>query len=130
MATAVPGRERILIADGDPLARRFVGALLANNGYEVHLAEDGDSVLRSVVSLKPRLLVIDLVLPGKDGFEVLHALKGEPATARLPVLILSVKDREEDVVKALSLGAEDYVSRPFSTRELLARIRKILERTG
>jgi DNA-binding response OmpR family regulator len=130
MATAVSGRERILIADGDPLVRRFVGALLANNGYDVHLAEDGESALRSAVSLKPRLLLIDLVLPGKDGFEVLHALKGEPATARVPVMILSVKDREDDVVKALSLGAEDYVSRPFSTRELLARIRKILERTG
>jgi len=130
MATAVSGRERILIADGDPLVRRFVGALLANNGYDVQLAEDGESALRSAVSLKPRLLLIDLVLPGKDGFEVLHALKGEPATARVPVMILSVKDREDDVVKALSLGAEDYVSRPFSTRELLARIRKILERTG
>jgi DNA-binding response OmpR family regulator len=130
MTTAVSGRERILIADGDPLVRRFVGALLANNGYDVHLAEDGESALRSAVSLKPRLLLIDLVLPGKDGFEVLHALKGEPATARLPVMILSVKDREEDVVRALSLGAEDYVSRPFSTQELLARIRKILERTG
>jgi len=130
METAVSGRERILIADGDPLVRRFVGALLANNGYDVHLAEDGDSVLRSAVWLKPHLLLIDLVLPGKDGFDVVHALKGEPATARLPVLILSVKDREEDVVKALSLGAEDYVSKPFSTRELLARIRKILERTG
>jgi len=130
MATAVSGRERILVADGDPLVRRFVGALLANNGYEVHLAEDGESALRSARSLNPRLVLIDLVLPGKDGFEVLHALKGEPATARVPVMILSVKDREEDVVKALNLGAEDYVSRPFSTRELLARIRKILERTG
>ena len=89
MATAVPNRERILVADGDPLVRRFVGALLANNGYDVHLAEDGEAALRSAVSLKPRLLLIDLVLPGKDGFEVLHALKGEPATARVPVMILS-----------------------------------------
>jgi two-component system, OmpR family, KDP operon response regulator KdpE len=130
MTTAVSGRERILIADGDPLVRRFVGALLANNGYDVHLAEDGESALRSAVSLKPRLLLIDLVLPGRDGFEVLHALRGEPSTASVPVMILSVKDREEDVVKALGLGVEDYVSRPFSTQELLARIRRILERTG
>ena len=129
MATEASRRDRILIADGDPLVRRFVGALLVNNGYDVHLAEDGEAVLRSAVAQKPRLLLIDLVLPGKDGFEVLHALKEDPATARLPVLILSVKDREEDVVKALSLGAEDYLSRPFSTQELLARIRRILERT-
>jgi DNA-binding response OmpR family regulator len=124
------GRTRILFADGDPLVRRFVGALLANNDYDVHLAEDGETALRGAVTLRPRLVILDLVLPGKDGFEVLHALKAEPATSRLPVLILSVKDREEDVVKALNLGAEDYVSRPFSTRELLARIKKILERTG
>ena len=130
MAAAVTGRERILIADGDSLVRRFVGALLANNGYEVHYAADGESAIRGALSLKPRLLVIDVVLPGKDGFEVLNALKGDPDAARLPVMILSVKDREEDVVKALDLGAEDYVIRPFRTQELLARIRKILERTG
>ena len=106
-----------------------MGALLVNNGYDVHLAEDGEAVLRSAVAQRLRLLLIDLVLPGRDGFEVLHALKEDPATAPVPVMILSVKDREEDVVKALSLGAEDYLSRPFSTQELLARIRRILERT-
>jgi DNA-binding response OmpR family regulator len=130
MTTAADGRKRILIADGDALIRRFVGALLANNGYEVHVAADGESALQSAATLRPHLLVIDLVLPGMDGFEVLHALKGDPAAARLPVMVLSVKDREEDVVKALGLGAEDYVSKPFSTQELLARIRKILERSG
>ncbi len=122
------GQAGILLADGDPLVRRFVGALLVHNGYQVHEAEDGNSALQKVASLKPRLLIMDLVLPGKDGFEVLNALKGDRATARLPILILSVRDREEDVVKALNLGAEDYVIKPFSTQELLARIRKILER--
>ena len=130
MTTAATGRERILIADGDPLARRFVGALLANSGYEVHQTEDGESALRGASALGPRLLVIDVVLPGMDGFEVLNALKGDPGRARMPVMILSVRDREEDVVKALDLGAEDYVIKPFNTQELLARIRRILERTG
>ena len=130
MVTAEAGRKRILIADGDALTRRFVATLLANNGYEMHQAADGESALQLAATLKPDLLVIDLVLPGKDGFEVLNALNGAPAAARLPVLVLSVKDREEDVVKALDLGAEDYVSKPFSTQELLARIRKILERSG
>jgi DNA-binding response OmpR family regulator len=122
------GRGRILVADGDPLVRRFLAALLTNHGYEVHLAEDGESALRIAGTLKPRLLVMDVVLPGKDGFEVLTALREGPAASRPAVLILSVKDREEDVVKALDLGAEDYVLKPFSTQELLARIRKILER--
>ena len=124
MANEVP----ILIVDGDAFARRFVGAVLAHNGYQVHEAEDGESALRAVASLKPRLVVLDLVLPGKDGFEVINALKDSPATRSLPVLILSVKDREDDVVKALNLGAEDYMIKPFSTQELLARIRKILNR--
>ena len=92
-------------------------------------AEDGESALQKAVSLAPRLLVLDIVLPGKDGFEVINSLKSNPKTAGLPILVLSVKDREEDVVKALNLGAEDYVIKPFSTRELQARIRKILERS-
>jgi DNA-binding response OmpR family regulator len=130
MVTAVAEQARILIADGDALVRRFVGSLLVHGGYEVHEAVDGESALDRAASLKPRLLVMDLVLPGKDGFEVINSLKSNPATSRLPILVLSVKDREEDVVKALNLGAEDYVIKPFSTRELLARIRKILERNG
>ena len=71
-----------------------------------------------------------MLLPGRDGYEVINALKADPATTRIPVMALSVKDREEDVVKALNLGAEDYVIKPFSTQELLARIRKILARSG
>ncbi|OLE65135.1 MAG: hypothetical protein AUG03_06235 [Acidobacteria bacterium 13_1_20CM_2_68_14] len=127
--TAVGEQARILIADGDAPVRRFVAALLVHGGYEVHEAADGESALQKAVSLEPRLLVLDIVLPGKDGFEVINSLKSNPATSRLPILVLSVKDREEDVVKALDLGAEDYVIKPFSPRELQARIRKILERS-
>lgn len=121
-------QARILIADGDALARRFVGSLLKNGGYEAHEAEDGESALRKAAALRPHLLILDLVLPGRDGFELIHALRTDAATSGVPILVLSVKDREEDVVKALTLGAEDYVIKPFSTRELLARVRKILER--
>ncbi len=130
MVTRVAEQARILIADGDALVRRFVGSLLARGGYEVHQAEDAEAALDRAAALKPHLLILDLVLPGKDGFEVINALKSNPATLRLPILVLSVKDREEDVVKALNLGAEDYVIKPFSTRELLARVRKIIERSG
>lgn len=119
----------ILIADSDTMVRRFVGALLTQNGYVVHEAGDGESALRAAASLRPRLVLLDVVLPGKDGFEVINVMKTDPATRGLPVMVLSVRDREEDVVKALSLGAEDYMIKPFSTRELLARIRKILNRS-
>ena len=124
------GRARILIADGDPAVRRFVAALLMNHGYEVRIAADGESILADAASLKPDLLLMDVVLPGRDGFEVLNALRTAPAGSRPRVMILSVKDREEDVVKALDLGAEDYMIKPFGTQELLARVRKILERRG
>lgn len=119
----------ILIADSDTMVRRFVGALLTQNGYVVHEAGDGESALRAAASLRPSLVLLDVVLPGKDGFEVINVMKTDPATRGLPVMVLSVRDREEDVVKALSLGAEDYMIKPFSTRELLARIRKILNRS-
>lgn len=121
---------RILIVDDDPIIRRFVGTLLANNGYEVHEAEDGEKGVEKAASLLPRLVLLDLVLPYKDGFEVINALRDDPSTRRIPILILSVKDREEDVVKALNLGADDYVIKPFRTQELLVRIRKILDRSA
>ncbi len=121
--------DAILIADSDPVLRRFVGALLSHNGYRAHEAPDGETAVRLAAALRPRLIVLDVQLPGRDGFEVINSLKADAATARIPLLVLSVRDREEDVVKALNLGAEDYVSKPFSTQELLARIRKILARS-
>jgi len=120
----------ILVADSDAVVRRFVGALLAHSGYQVHEAADGETAVRQAAALKPRLVILDVLLPGRDGYEVINALKADPATTRIPVMALSVKDREEDVVKALNLGAEDYVIKPFSTQELLARIRNILARSG
>ncbi len=119
----------ILVVDDDPMFRRFVGALLANQGYEVREAEDGEEALRLAVSIQPRLILLDLVLPYKDGFDVINGLKADPATRRIPIMMLSVKAREEDVVRCLNLGAEDYMIKPFSTHELLARVRKILDRT-
>jgi DNA-binding response OmpR family regulator len=120
---------KILIVDDDPIIRRFVGTLLVQNGYEVHEAEDGEAALQAAASLVPRLILLDLVMPYKDGFEVINRLKDDPATRQIPILVLSVKDREEDVVKALNLGADDYMIKPFNTQELLARMRKILART-
>jgi DNA-binding response OmpR family regulator len=120
--------ERILIVDDDPIVRRFVGGLLSEHGYEVREAEDGEEALRIAGPLAPALILLDLVMPFRDGFEVINALKEEPATRGIAIIVVSVKDREEDVVKALNLGADDYMVKPFSTQELLARIRKVLER--
>ena len=127
-AAAVSGSPRILVVDADPIVRRFLGAWLGHQGFEVHAAEDGETAIRMAATLRPRAVILELVVPFKDGFEVIQALREDAVTGRVPILVVSVKDREEDVVKALDLGAEDYLIKPFSTQELLARLRKALAR--
>jgi len=120
---------RVLLAESDPVARRFVAGLLRQQGHEVDEAADGEAALRAARERRPHLIVLETVLPGRDGGEVLEALKADAATRRIPVLVLSVRSREEDVVRGLEIGAEDYVTKPFHTQELLLRVRKILART-
>jgi DNA-binding response OmpR family regulator len=120
--------KTILVAEDDPVSRRFVVSLLEERGYEVLVAEDGEHALELARSAEPDLLVSDLVMPYRDGFEVLRAIRNDPKIAHLPVLILSMRDHEDDVVRGLESGADEYVVKPFNARELVARIRKLLER--
>jgi len=120
--------QRILVADDDPITARFLASLLESEGYQVLLAEDGDQAVALAREHRPDLILCDLVMPYRDGFEVLRALRSDGAHTRVPVIILSMKDREEDIVRGLEEGAEDYVIKPFHARELLVRIRKHLGR--
>ncbi len=122
--------ERILVVDDDPVAARFVASLLIDKGYEVLVAEDGEHAYDLAVHRRPELIVSDLVMPYRDGYEVLRAIRRHGALSRVPVVIVSMKDREEDIVRGLELGADDYVVKPFNARELLARVRKQLDRAG
>ena len=119
---------RILVADDDPITTRFVSSLLEGEGYEVLVANDGQLAVELALEHKPDLIVCDLVMPYRDGFQVLRALREDERLAHIPVLILSMKDREEDIVRGLDEGADDYVIKPFNARELVARIRKLLQR--
>jgi two-component system response regulator VicR len=119
---------RILIADDDEITARFLTSLLESEGYEVLVAEDGDQALVLARDGRPDLILCDLVMPYRDGFEVLRDLREAAPLTRVPVIILSMKDREEDIVRGLEEGAEDYVIKPFHARELLVRIRKHLRR--
>ncbi len=119
---------RILVADDDPITRRFVRSLLEGEGYEVLVAEDGEHAVELALLRDPDLIVCDLIMPYRDGFEVLRAMRSNRRLDRVPAVILSLKDREEDIVRGLEEGADDYVVKPFKARELVARIRKLLHR--
>ena len=119
---------RILVADDDPVAARFVASLLQDQGYEVLVAQDGQHALDLMLRHRFDLIVSDLVMPYRDGYELLRMVRAEPDLADVPVVILSMKDREEDIVRGLEMGADDYVVKPFNARELCARVRKVLGR--
>jgi len=121
--------KRILVVDDDPVTARFIASLLRDQSYDVTVAEDGEHALEIIEKHALDLVVSDLVMPYRDGYSVLRAIRQDERFADLPVLLLSMRDREEDIVRGLEEGADDYVIKPFNARELLARIRKILNRS-
>jgi two-component system phosphate regulon response regulator PhoB len=119
---------RILIVDDEEEIRDLIAFHLAKEGYQVALAASGEEALRQARADVPGLVVLDLMLPGIDGLEVCRRLKGDAATRAAAVVMLTAKGEEADVVAGLELGADDYVTKPFSPRVLLARIRAVLRR--
>ena len=118
--------SRILVAEDDPVTCRFIVSLLEDKGYEVVIAEDGERAYESAVAVRPDLIVSDLVMPYRDGFELLRAIRNDARVARTPIVLLSMRDREEDIVRGFESGADEYVVKPFNAREFLARVRKLL----
>jgi two-component system KDP operon response regulator KdpE len=118
-------RPTILVVDDEPQIRRFLRLGLEGNGYAVLDAATAAAALQAAVSGRPDLVVLDLGLPDREGFEVLGALRD---WSRVPVLVLSVRNREDEKVRAFDLGADDYVVKPFGMGELLARIKAALRR--
>ncbi len=117
--------SKVLIADDDPALTRLVSQYLSSEGFEVITASDGREALRLLERRKPDLLILDLMMPGADGFEV--CLKARQSTD-IPIIFLSARDAEEDRLEGLRLGADDYVTKPFSIRELAERVRACLRR--
>jgi len=120
---------RILVADDDTIVQQFVSSILMENGYEVFTASDGRQALDMVREIKPDLVILDLIMPYRDGYEVLRLLQEKDETRSVPVIILSAKSREEDIIRGLEAGAEDFMIKPFNALELVARARKVLART-
>ena len=121
-------KPRILVVDDEPEAVELVEFNLKQAGYTVSTAVDGSEALKKARSQTPDLIVLDVMLPEMDGFEICKTLRGEAPTARTPILMLTAKAAEIDRVLGLELGADDYLTKPFSPRELLLRIKKILAR--
>lgn len=121
-------QRRVLIVDDEEEIRQLVAFNLAKEGYEITPAASGEEALRLAISQPPDLVILDLMLPGIDGLEVCRRLKREPGTREVPVVMLTAKGEEADIVAGLELGADDYVTKPFRVRELLARLRAVLRR--
>jgi DNA-binding response OmpR family regulator len=121
-------RPKILVVDDEPEAVELIEFNLKQAGFEVLTAADGAEALRKARSASPSLVVLDLMLPEIDGLEVCKMLRRDPQTKGLPIVMVTAKAAELDRILGLELGADDYLTKPFSPRELVLRIRKILER--
>jgi DNA-binding response OmpR family regulator len=119
---------RILVADDSSTVRRVVSARLVADGHEVIEAEDGEEALALARSAQPALVVLDKVMPKLDGFEVVRALRSDPATTALPIVMLTDRSSEDDVLDGLDLGVDEYMPKPFSPRELSMRVTRALAR--
>jgi len=120
--------SKILIVEDDPDIRELLRFNLEKAGYTLFLAEDGEKVLALARKHSPDIILLDLMLPGVDGLEVCRTLKKDPELQRIPIIMVTAKGEEMDRVVGLELGADDYVVKPFSLREVVLRIRKVLDR--
>ena len=121
---------RILVVDDEPDVLELVEFHLEKEQFNVAVADNGDQALKMTRELLPSLLILDLMLPGINGLEICRLLRSDPKTRDIPILMLTARAAEEDRVKGLELGAHDYVTKPFSPRELVLRVRNLLRLTG
>jgi two-component system alkaline phosphatase synthesis response regulator PhoP len=120
--------KRILVVDDDREIVRLLRAYLEQNGYQVLVAYDGEGALHILRGERPDLVVLDLMLPDRDGWEVTRVVRGDPNLASTPILMLTARVEDHEKIVGLELGADDYVTKPFSPREVVARVRAVLRR--
>ena len=121
-------KEKILVVDDEEDILRLVSFNLSREGYAVVSASSGEQALAAAMSEEPGLILLDIMLPGVDGLDVCRMLKVTPATKAIPIIMLSAKGEESDIVAGLELGADDYITKPFSPSVLIARVRAALRR--
>ena len=121
------GQRKVLVVDDEPTIAESVAARLRAEGFEVEIAADGPSAVAAAAARRPDLVVLDVMLPGFDGLEVCRRIQ---ADRPIPVLMLTARDEETDLLVGLAVGADDYLTKPFSIRELAARVHALLRRAG
>ncbi len=119
-------KPEILVADDDPSIRELVRLYLEKEGYAVRCADRGDTALEQFLKMPPDLMLLDVMLPGQDGFQVLRAVR---RAGNIPVIMLTARDETIDKVLGLELGADDYITKPFDGKEMTARVKAVLRRT-
>jgi two-component system alkaline phosphatase synthesis response regulator PhoP len=118
--------KKILIADDEPSIVAALEFLLQRNGYEVHVARNGEEALELVDAHNPDLVLLDVMMPVKSGYEVCMRMREREGSRHIKIIMLSAKGRDAEVTKGLSMGADVYVTKPFSTRELMVKIKALL----
>jgi two-component system, OmpR family, alkaline phosphatase synthesis response regulator PhoP len=118
--------QSILVADDEPSILLSLQFLLQKAGFEVRLAHNGEEVLQAVEQSTPDLILLDAMMPQRDGYDVCQTIRANPRWAALPIIMLTAKSRDVERQKGMALGATDYVTKPFSTRDLVATVRKHL----
>ena len=118
--------HKVLIADDEPNILISLEFLMKREGYRVSVARDGDEALAAIRRERPDLVLLDVMMPGKTGFDVCAAVRADESLAATRIVLLTAKGRDTDVAKGTALGADAYVTKPFSTKELAARVRELL----
>ena len=122
--------QRILVVDDDKAIVRLVRAYLEQAGYQVFVAYDGEMALHIIRAERPDLVVLDLMLPGRDGWDITRIVRADPTLAGIPIIMLTARVEDTDRIIGLELGADDYITKPFNPREVVARTRAVLRRTA
>jgi DNA-binding response OmpR family regulator len=119
-------KPSVLLVDDEPNIVLSLEFLMKQAGYDVRIARDGDAALQAVNDRTPDLILLDVMTPGRDGYEVCQTIRANPAWRNVKIVMLTAKSREVEREKGLALGADDYITKPFSTRELVDRVKRLL----
>ena len=123
-------KQRILVVDDDKEVVRLMRAYLEQAGYEVLVAYDGETAVHNLRREKPDLMLLDLMLPDRDGWDITRLVRGDPALAHMPIIMLTARVEDTDKIIGLEIGADDYVTKPYNPREVVARVRARLRSQG